>query len=202
MATFVVTGTGRCGTAHCWRTLEHIGVPAAHEEFFHLDRRSFDAADARAYDACPSNDVSLMAAPFLRQLSVPVIHIVRNPIDTVNSFLHMRLDLRQPHVITDYINHWIKLEGETNEDLWADYWVKWNRLCAESAALTLRMEALSEGAISDAFIEPIVGESGFVAGWCALGATPNRYHAVTSNIVPARLVDRLQRAGEEYGYTA
>lgn len=202
MADFVVTGTGRCGTAHCWKALTRMGIPAAHETFFDLDRRSFTDEDARAYERYPTNDVALMAAPFLRQLSTPSIHIIRDPVATVNSFLHLRLDPRSPHVITDFINHWIDLEGDTSEERWADYWEKWNRMCADTATFTVQVEALSAGTVSDVFFSPIIGDSGFVRNWQAVGLTPNRVHEVNSIIVSPRTVDRLKRAGEAFGYSA
>lgn len=180
--------------------LKLMGVPAAHEEFFHLTRRSFEDADRRAYDAYPTNDVSLMAAPFLKQLGKPVIHLVRRPVDTVNSFLSAGLVLRESNVVTDYINHFVTLEGDTNEERWADYWVKWNRLCADSASVTVPIEPLSSGEISDAFLAPVIGAEGFVQHWRAAGRFRNRVHDVTRNLVPPHVADRLRRAGEEYGY--
>ncbi len=200
MANFVVTGTGRCGTAHCMITLRQMGVPATHEEFFTLDRRSFDERDRLAYDACAANDVALMAAPFLKQLGKPVLHLVRNPVDVVNSFLHMQLSPAEPHEITDFVNHFVVLEGASAADLWADYWIKWNRMCAEDAAMTVQVEALSRGEISDAFIQPIIGAAGFVQHWKAAGRFKNRAHDITGNLVPPHVVERLRRAGEEYGY--
>jgi hypothetical protein len=200
MADFVVTGTGRCGTAHCWRVLTHMGVPAAHEQFFELGRRSFDAADCRAYEEYPTNDVALMAAPFLRELSRPSLHIVRDPVATVNSFLHLQLPMTSSHAITDFINYWVALEGDSNEELWVDYWEKWNRMCADAATFTVRVEDLAAGTVSDAFLQPIIGTSGFVSTWQSLGVTPNRHHQVSSTIVPPHLIDRLRRAGEAYGY--
>ena len=200
MADFVVTGTGRCGTAHCWRVLTHMGIPAAHERFFELNRRSFDATDRLAYEQYPTNDVALMAAPFLHELSMPSLHIVRDPVETVNSFLHLQLPMKSSHPITDFINYWVELEGGSNEELWVDYWEKWNCLCAEAATFTVRVEDLSGGAVTDAFLAPIIGASGFATTWQSLGMTPNRVHDVSSTIVPPRLIDRLRRAGEAYGY--
>lgn len=200
MADFVVTGTGRCGTAHCMIVLKQMGVPASHEAFFTLDRRSFDDRDRAAYDAHPVNDVALMAAPFLKQLGKPVLHLVRNPVDVVNSFLHMGLSPTVPHEITDFINHFVTLEGGSAAELWADYWVKWNRMCATEATFTVQVEALSRGEVIDAFVAPIVGAPGFVPHWQAAGRYKNRGHDITGNLVPPHVVDRLRRAGEEFGY--
>jgi len=201
MADFVVTGTGRCGTAHCMITLKQMGVPAEHEKFFTVSRRAFDESDRVAYDAYPTNDVALMAAPFLKQLGdKPVLHLVRDPVDVVNSFLHLQLSPNVPHEITDFINHFVALEGESAAELWADYWVKWNRMCAESATLTVQVEALSRGEILDEFIAPIVGAEGFVPHWRAAGRYKNRAHEITGNLVPGHVAERLRRAGAEYGY--
>lgn len=202
MADFVVTGTGRCGTALCMIVLKQMGVPASHEAFFTLDRRSFDDRDRMAYDAHPTNDVSLMAAPFLEQLGKPVLHLVRNPVEVVNSFLHMRLSPAVPHEVTDFINHFVTLEGGTAAELWADYWIKWNRMCAEAATLTVTVEDLSAGRVSDVFLAPIVGASGFAPTWQAAGRYKNRSHEITGNLVPPEVAARLRRAGEEYGYGA
>lgn len=176
-----------------------MGVPAAHETFFGLDRRSFNDDDRRAYEAFPTNDVALTAAPFLRQLAKPALHIVRDPVETVNSFLHLKLPM-SGHEVIDFINHWVTLEGDTMADRWADYWEKWNRMCADEAACTVQVEALSNGTVSDAFLAPIVGVTGFVPVWQRLGRTVNRAHQVTTNLVPPHVVDRLRRSGEVYGY--
>ncbi len=200
MADFVVTGTGRCGTAHCMITMKQMGVPAAHEKFFTLSRRTFDDRDRLAYDACPTNDVALMAAPFLKLIQKPVLHLVREPIEVVNSFLHMQLSPRVPHEITDFINHFVTLEGESAAELWADYWVKWNRLCAADATLTVQVEALNRGEISDAFLAPLLGAAGFPQHWRAAGRFKNRPHEITGNLVPPHVAERLRRAGEEFGY--
>ena len=74
-----------------------MGVPAAHEQFFSLDRRSFDDSDRRAYDQWPTNDVALAAAPFLRELAA-AIHLVRDPVETVNrsSTCASRLGTKSP----------------------------------------------------------------------------------------------------------
>jgi hypothetical protein len=200
MADFVVTGTGRCGTGLCMIVLKQMGVPASHEAFFTLDRRSFDAGDRVAYDRHPTNDVALMAAPFLRQVGKPALHLVRNPLDVVNSFLHLQLSPTAPHEITDFINHFVTLEGDSAPELWADYWIKWNRMCAEEAAVTVQVEALSAGQISDVFLAPIIGVPGFAAQWQAAGRFKNRRHELTGNLVPPHVAERLRQAGEEYGY--
>jgi hypothetical protein len=200
MATFVVTGTGRCGTAHAWRALRGLGVPTTHETFFRADRRSLPPADAAEYAADTSNDVSLYAAPFLREAGVPSLHLVRDPIATVNSLLHLRLPLACSHELCEFIRHFVTPEGDTDEAQWADYWVKWNQLCAAQATLTVRVEALTSGDVDREAIESLLGVPGFVDRWRELGVTPNRLHKVDAMRVPGHLHARLRGAGEAYGY--
>jgi hypothetical protein len=200
MATFVVTGTGRCGTAHIFKALNQLGVPASHETFFSFERERFSDEDRASYRAASHNDVSLMAAPFLRDVGVPSIHLVREPVACVNSFLHLLLPLSSDHRLCHFINRWVDPQGDTDEERWVDYWEKWNRMCAESATVTLRVEAFSAGDVSEDVLEPIVGRRGLADMWRQLGATPNRLHAVKGSLVPEALVPRLKRAGAEYGY--
>jgi hypothetical protein len=202
MANFVVTGTGRCGTAHFFRVLNELGVPATHESFFGFERRAFGPDERNAYRDTTYNDVSLMAAPFLREVGVPSIHLVREPISCVNSLLHLRLPLSADHELCRFINHFVTLEGDSDEERWVDYWEKWNRLCAEAATVTVRIEALSTGDVPDDLLAPIVGARGFVDKWRELGVTTNRYHQITDVLVPPALLGRLERAGAEYGYQA
>ncbi len=200
MADFVVTGTGRCGTALCMIVLKQMGVPASHEAFFTLDRRTFTDLDRAAYAAYPTNDVALMAAPFLRQIGTPVLHLVRHPVDVVNSFLHLQLSPAVPHDVTNFINHFVALEGGSAAELWADYWIKWNRLCAAEATVTVQVEALSAGQVSDVFLTPIIGASGFTRQWQAAGRYKNRAHELSGNLVPPHVEARLRQAGKEFGY--
>jgi hypothetical protein len=200
MADFIVTGTGRCGTAHCLRVLKLLGVPSSHETFFNADRRTFDESDRKAYAEYPSNDISLFAAPFLRAAGVPAIHLVRDPVACVNSLLHLRLPLSCDHPLCEFIRRSIAPEGECEEELWVDYWEKWNRLCADAATLTVRVESLSNGEVSEESLTSLVGAPGFVQQWRTLGITKNRIHQVNEVLVPDRLLPRLRRAGEAYGY--
>ena len=202
MATFVATGTGRCGTAHLFRVLNQVGVPTTHETFFGFDRRTFGDGDRDAYKAASHNDISLMAAPFIGAVGVPSIHLVREPVSCVNSLLHLRLPLTADHELCHFIHHFVTLEGDTIEERWVDYWEKWNRLCAEAATVTVRIEALSTGDVPDDVLAPIVGARGFVDKWRELGVTTNRYHQITDALVPPALLGRLERAGAEYGYQA
>lgn len=73
-------------------------------------------------------------------------------------------------------------------------------MCARSATLTLRVEVLSSGEVDEDRLASILGVPGFVQKWQELGVTKNRIHAVDTMRVPPSLLERLERAGERYGY--
>lgn len=80
----IVTGTGRCGTGYVSRILQKVKVPADHERFFNPWHHEFPEW-GRA-------DVSWLAAPFLaRYSSAHIVHLVRNPLDTVSSLVAVKL---------------------------------------------------------------------------------------------------------------
>jgi hypothetical protein len=74
-------------------------------------------------------------------------------------------------------------------------------MCADAATFTARVESLSNGEVTDDQLKPVIAVPGFVTSWQTLGITTNRVHRVSANLVPPHLVDRLRRAGEEYGYS-
>jgi hypothetical protein len=182
--------------------LRRLGIEASHETFFTASRRGFDEDDRRAYRSAPANDVSLFAAPFLADAGVASIHLVRDPVDTVNSLLHLRLPLSCSHELCEFIRYWIEPEGDSDEEQWADYWIKWNALCARAASVTVRVEALSSGEPSDDPIGAIVGSADFLREWQGLPRTTNRLHAIQRNLVPDHVAARLRGAGTPYGYGA
>jgi len=108
----IVTGTGRCGTVYMARLLTSLGLPCGHESIFNLslrdlnDRlinRDFKYSICSIWDTLQEKDLpkwvdlktlkadsSYMAAPFLKHptiADVPVIHVVRNPLQVISSFI-------------------------------------------------------------------------------------------------------------------
>lgn len=110
---FIVTGTGRCGTVYMARLLTSLGIPCGHESLFYVTQneplrvwerfenntRSISLASSHdllldkkidAWVDIPSivADSSYIAAPFLSRMpEVKVIHVVRNPMDVINSYV-------------------------------------------------------------------------------------------------------------------
>lgn len=118
MINYIVTGTGRVGTVYMARLLTSLGFMCGHESIFEYDGIENSLAKLRgeislATSNCSSNDLlndlsienwfepdeiiaesSYLAAPYLDMRilqDVGVIHIVRNPLHVISSFV---LDIR------------------------------------------------------------------------------------------------------------
>jgi hypothetical protein len=101
---YLVTGTGRCGTLFMSNLLTSMGFPCTHEAIFTPNgigwamraiageepiinskiSRGDCLSDGKSEIVAES---SYMAAPFLDQLDLEVIHVVRNPIKVVASLI-------------------------------------------------------------------------------------------------------------------
>jgi hypothetical protein len=111
---YVVTGTGRCGTVYFAKLLTNLGIQCGHETIFFYD--GFENAKKRLNGQMPFSlsrisksatgqgekgwfpegirsiqaDSSYMVAPFLDDPlfdNVAIIHLVRNPMEVINSFV-------------------------------------------------------------------------------------------------------------------
>jgi len=104
----LVVGTGRCGTLYMAKLLTQMGVPCAHESLFNWEGMKRTACIITGELETTYSDVSkkwnhhigagqavaessYMAVPFLNHpicKNIPVIHLVRDPIKVINSFIH------------------------------------------------------------------------------------------------------------------
>ena len=112
---FLVVGTGRCGTVFMARLLTSLGIPCGHEFIFGPEglelaierlkgRASSKLSICSTHDCLKNNEdifkwvdvekivaeSSYMAAPFLNHSlikDVPVIHVVRNPLNVIRSYV-------------------------------------------------------------------------------------------------------------------
>jgi hypothetical protein len=80
---FVITGTGRCGTGYMANALMYNRVRCGHETLF--------TPEGKQPNPFLRGDSSWMAAPHLPAWSGYVLHVVRNPLDVVNSFVGIGL---------------------------------------------------------------------------------------------------------------
>lgn len=78
---YLITGTGRCGTGYISKILTYSGIKCGHESIFkpfEVNKKEMDLYDA---------DSSWFAAPILQNFNFTVIHIVRNPLKVLRSWL-------------------------------------------------------------------------------------------------------------------
>jgi hypothetical protein len=106
MLKFIVAGTGRSGTVYAARVLTDLGIPCGHESIFNYEDeeiviKRFLGLLPPTISECSANygwvrldsivaDSSYMVVPYLNRQGVkevPIIHIVRNPLQVVSSFV-------------------------------------------------------------------------------------------------------------------
>ena len=92
----IVSGTGRCGTGFMSRWLTSAGIKCTHEGVFNLG--GWDSALEKIQHRLANTqwgwraDSSWLAAPFLHYPELDdmtVIHVVRHPKPTLDSFLRL-----------------------------------------------------------------------------------------------------------------
>jgi len=138
---FVVTGTPRSGTTYMTSLLRELGYDCTHERCFDPWHITFaeERPDARIW-----GDSSWLAVPYLRELppSTRVIHVVRNPVDAINSIVSTG-QLDWPHDYRTFIaHHWYG-----DRDWWpskvaesgARFWHDWNAAIDSSGRVDLRI---------------------------------------------------------------
>lgn len=180
----LVTGTGRCGTNFVANLLTSIGLPCGHEAFFGPKGIDF-AMEAISDKQKPENseiskrgeilsdgmklvaDSSYMAAPFIGEFDCPVIHVVRNPIEVISSFLSKPfLYFMSPHptmpeyrfVYEEFIyKHLPELAQKMpKSDRAALYYIRWNEMIEHSGRVELRHRIED----SPSAIVELIGHSG------------------------------------------
>lgn len=164
---YLVTGTGRCGTVFMARLLTNCGVSCCHEGIFDwqgIERAKqvlsgfaspyTSFASRKKWNGATSEweeeeswltgtieaESSYMAAPFLKEsviASIPVIHVVRDPIKVVQSFVdHLGYFLQQEPT-QNYEQFVYRHVPELKQELppydrAALFYVRWNEMIEQS----------------------------------------------------------------------
>jgi hypothetical protein len=154
---YIVTGTGRSGSVYLAKLLTSLGIPCGHECCF--DWRGWDLAQKRlnGLESFEISHVSLtnsknqsipkwvdedqiiadssyMAAPFLNKLeNVKIIHIVRNPIKVVHSFVNDFYYFKEKYPSNKYEEFIYEHRPEltqimSQEERAIQYYISWNRM--------------------------------------------------------------------------
>ena len=120
----VVTGTGYSGTGYAAAVLNQLGIRCGHEAVYRLDgNRPRDGWQA---------DSSWMAPPVLDG-DETVIHLVRRPVDVINSmWTSERLPKEQARWGADYFPDFDPVR----------FYVDWNRRCEAVADLRVQVEGI------------------------------------------------------------
>lgn len=172
---YLITGTGRCGTVFMARLLTSAGIPCGHESVFSCEgidlakkRLRGEAWPDLSY--CAKNslhngqwieepqwledvskiqaDSSYMAAPFLGDSCLKnsqIIHVVRDPIEVVNSFCNYIDYFQHKFPSNKYEEFIYGIIKELNEDIpqydrACLFYIKWNGLIEEYAHMRHRIE--------------------------------------------------------------
>jgi hypothetical protein len=171
---YIVTGTGRCGTLFFANLLTSMGIPCSHEAIFtpyglsfvndilnekrkirNSEISDFQADNLLQHDHVVA-DSSYMAAPFLNHFDSEVIHLVRDPIKVIGSFIGTRFNFFPNNEPTFnealpknilYENFIFKNLPELSSfssqlDRACFYYIKWNQMIEKSnkVKLFLRIE--------------------------------------------------------------
>jgi hypothetical protein len=120
----LITGTGRCGTKFMAEWLTKSGVPCGHEAVFSY----------RGYTPQPGlvADSSWLAVPYLGLYTGRIVHVVRNPLAVIRSFIGTRHfgPFGPKHRDRPWYQFMALHFGYTDEDPVQQamrYWIEWNR---------------------------------------------------------------------------
>lgn len=83
---FVIIGTGRCGTEYVAKYLTAAGHPCGHETFYRPIGPLYAANETRII---PDGDSSWLAVPFLPCVGIKAVHQTRAPVPVIKSFLKL-----------------------------------------------------------------------------------------------------------------
>ena len=158
---FVVTGTPRSGTQYVARVLRSLGLDCWHE-------RSFNpwgiVVDAYRLNDRPWGDSSWLAVPFLDLIpaSTKVLHVVREPLSTINSMIGTRhFNHPRPGDFQKFLGrHCWNDENHRSADVGEDaqtFWVEWNRRIEESGRVFRRFQVEAIGGVLPAVMSELGG---------------------------------------------
>ncbi len=166
---FVVTGTGRSGTAYAAALFTAAGLPCGHEGVFNdklglLDRGAPRRGllpivkapagrlkeEMRRSHSTLRGDASWMAVPRLPRFQGKSFLQLRHPLLVIRSFVGTRFfsDVEAHHRQRNFAAAHFEIRGEDVIDAMR-WWVHWNRLAVPFATRIYQLEALDIALLSD-----------------------------------------------------
>jgi hypothetical protein len=226
---YVVTGTGRCGTVYLANLLTQCGLPCGHESIFtpwgldearaRLEGRSAIHVSAISRESCgdwlPDADAlvadsSYLAAPFLGHdilKSAEIIHLVRHPMDVLNSFV-VGLNYFHQWVPPD-VWHWfiyshlpeLRLDYHPFERA-ALYYVRWNRMIEQRSAGRRYIRLQVENVPAELFrhLGRRCRDASLLAARKVNGRMAGKPEYTLADVPAGAIRDELCDLGERYGY--
>ena len=196
---FIVTGCGRSGTTRMKMALEACGAAVNQEGWFNPYREKVTEDDVAEYLSLGWSDVSWLAAPFITEFNVPVLHLVRHPVDVANSFLYLG-DFREG-IYGAFIGRHVSLTLTSELRDVLIYWDQWNALCERAKNwLLVRVEDMAEKAET---IERFLGIRGLQEAWVNTPEYANRqsgYRRIVSRDCVVNLPSDVRERMMRYGY--
>ena len=136
---FVITGTGRCGTSYMSTVMQACRIITGHEQKY--------TADGYKPNPFIRGDASWLAVPYLDRFTGYVLHLVRHPLDVINSYTGIGF-------FDDGDQHggWSEFSRTHAPDVWEHdtpveramaWYVTWNRRIEEYAHKRLQVEQVT-----------------------------------------------------------
>ena len=198
----VVCGTGRCGTTTLARTLTELGLPCGHQSCFTV-LGIFQPPGLAA-------DSSWLAAPYLRSLDCPILHLVRHPLEVLNSMEGIRfLDggiTENNCLYEQYARRFVpELDGLTDSrERHMRFIVSWNRRIEARAVRRVQLEESNPTLLAELLGDLGLGLSGAIREGAppALAKENSRQRSALSleDLPRGGLRDEFVAQGEAYGY--
>jgi hypothetical protein len=218
---FIITGTGRCGTLYSSNLFTTLGIPCSHEAIF--TPKGFNwALKVMSGEKALENSViskeekikcdgssiraesSYMAAPFIKYFPhSSIIHVIRNPIKVVSSFINMGFFSKE---ITPESNPYEYFMHSNVPELKEDippldkaclYWAEWNRLIEHSGRVGYqqRIEDCKDGLVQFLGVNKILN----LPKVCNASKSRN-FNWSTSDIQNPKIKKILKDVASRYGY--
>ena len=130
----LITGTGRCGTGYVARVLARAAIPSTHEGVYNPN---WDEWTIQRVES------SWLAAPLLPLDVAHVVHLVRNPLDVVNSLVGIGFFSNPAHgAYAEHARAHVDLPEDEVEAAMRFY-VDWNHMIEPHADQFIRVEDIT-----------------------------------------------------------
>ena len=137
---FIITGSGRCGTAYAAKRLTDLGIRCSHEGYFTPAGPRLRNPDRMVGTR---GDASWLAAPYVAWSDFQVVHLVRRPSDVIHSFHSIGFfdrrfrDHHEPFIA--FAERFFEA-GDDPLDACIRWYLEWNLKCEAAADVRIRIE--------------------------------------------------------------